>query len=165
MLTETYKKIHMKSDLEWKFGRAQLIRSLVKQSAAPAPMNLIIRPILYIYSVKRHGRWMCTKYARYFVAEDEHEGAEKAGALEKNQLLSKIKTSLRKFRLKKSVEDSADGGADTRRSSVVSSSASELTSFEIIPISILFFRLCRCGSRRIKTDGPSFGLVRCCSSL
>ena len=92
MLTETYKRIHQRSDAEWKFGRAKLIRGrnsfnfviflnffssdMVKMAAAPPPLNLLVRPFLYICSVRKHGKMMCTNYATSFLAEDEHEGAD-----------------------------------------------------------------------------------------
>ena len=76
ILTETYKGIHQRSDFEWKFGRAKLISDMIKMPAAPAPINLLVRPYLYMRSVAKHGGLMCTKYASYYAAEDENEGTE-----------------------------------------------------------------------------------------
>lgn len=43
MLANTYDRIEEQSDIEWKYGRAKLIRNMTKASTnAPAPLNLLV---------------------------------------------------------------------------------------------------------------------------
>ncbi|RUS85021.1 hypothetical protein EGW08_007205 [Elysia chlorotica] len=48
MMSDTYQRIQQQSDVEWKFGRAKLIRNMNKTSATPTPLNLFTRPIFYL---------------------------------------------------------------------------------------------------------------------
>ena len=41
MMSDTYCRIQEQSDIEWKFGRAKLIRNVQRTNVAPAPLNLL----------------------------------------------------------------------------------------------------------------------------
>lgn len=43
MMSDTYQRIQAQSDVEWKFGRAKLIRQMNKKSATPPPINMFTK--------------------------------------------------------------------------------------------------------------------------
>lgn len=49
MMSNTYQRIEAQSDVEWKFGRAKLIRNMNRTLPTPSPINLVIGlPLLWI---------------------------------------------------------------------------------------------------------------------
>lgn len=42
MMSDTYQRIQEKSDVEWKFGRAKLIRNMEREANRPVPLNIFI---------------------------------------------------------------------------------------------------------------------------
>ena len=48
MMSDTYQRIQAQSDLEWKFGRAKLIRKLERSTRTPAPLNLLTTALTYL---------------------------------------------------------------------------------------------------------------------
>ena len=48
MMSDTYQRIQAQSDLEWKFGRAKLIRKLERSTRTPAPLNLLTTAVAYL---------------------------------------------------------------------------------------------------------------------
>lgn len=49
MMSNTYQRIEAQSDIEWKFGRAKLIRNMNRTLSTPSPINLFIGiPVLHI---------------------------------------------------------------------------------------------------------------------
>lgn len=48
MMSDTYQRIQAKSDTEWKFGLAKLIRNMSRTSGTPSPLNLLVKLIVYI---------------------------------------------------------------------------------------------------------------------
>jgi hypothetical protein len=48
MMSDTYQRIQAQSDLEWKFGRAKLIRKLERSTRTPAPLNLLTTAVMYL---------------------------------------------------------------------------------------------------------------------
>ena len=48
MMSNTYQRIQARSDAEWKFGRAVLIRDMSRKSGTPSPLNLVTH--LYHYA-------------------------------------------------------------------------------------------------------------------
>lgn len=42
MMSNTYQRIEARSDIEWKFGRAKLIRNMIRTSPTPSPLILLI---------------------------------------------------------------------------------------------------------------------------
>lgn len=48
MMSDTYQRIQAQSDLEWKFGRAKLIRKLERSTRTPAPLNLLTTVVAYL---------------------------------------------------------------------------------------------------------------------
>jgi hypothetical protein len=54
MMSNTYQRIEAQSDIEWKFGRAKLIRNMNRTLSTPSPINLLIGiPILQIRMFRR----------------------------------------------------------------------------------------------------------------
>uniref|UniRef100_T1JXK5 Ion transport domain-containing protein n=1 Tax=Tetranychus urticae TaxID=32264 RepID=T1JXK5_TETUR len=53
MMSNTYQRIEAQSDIEWKFGRAKLIRNMNRTLSTPSPINLILGlPILAFHKIK-----------------------------------------------------------------------------------------------------------------
>eukprot|EP00794_Sanderia_malayensis_P004801 gene4801-5428_t len=50
MMSNTYTRIEERSDIEWKFGRAKMIRNMTKTVSTPAPLN-IITTLMMIFKV------------------------------------------------------------------------------------------------------------------
>lgn len=48
MMSDTYQRIQMQSDLEWKFGRAKLIRNMKRSTTTPSPLNLVTKLFSYL---------------------------------------------------------------------------------------------------------------------
>lgn len=48
MMSDTYQRIQMQSDLEWKFGRAKLIRNMKRSTTTPSPLNLVTKFLSYL---------------------------------------------------------------------------------------------------------------------
>lgn len=48
MMSDTYQRIQMQSDLEWKFGRAKLIRNMKRSTTTPSPLNLVTKFFSYL---------------------------------------------------------------------------------------------------------------------
>ncbi|KAG7170243.1 Transient-receptor-potential protein-like 3 [Homarus americanus] len=46
MMSDTYQRIQAKSDTEWKFGLAKLIRNMSRTSGTPSPLNLLVKIIV-----------------------------------------------------------------------------------------------------------------------
>jgi ankyrin repeat protein len=42
MMSNTYQRIEARSDIEWKFGRAKLIRNMIRTSPTPSPLILLL---------------------------------------------------------------------------------------------------------------------------
>lgn len=42
MMSNTYQRIEARSDIEWKFGRAKLIRNMIRTSPTPSPLILVM---------------------------------------------------------------------------------------------------------------------------
>lgn len=42
MMSNTYQRIEARSDIEWKFGRAKLIRNMIRTSPTPSPLILLM---------------------------------------------------------------------------------------------------------------------------
>ena len=53
MMSDTYQRIQSQSDLEWKFGRAKLIRKLERSTRTPAPLNLLTTAVGYFYLFRK----------------------------------------------------------------------------------------------------------------
>lgn len=56
MMSDTYQRIQAQSDVEWKFGRAKLIRQMNKKSATPSPINMLTKFVTYIRVAWRNKR-------------------------------------------------------------------------------------------------------------
>src|ERR1041384_163681 len=63
MMSNTYQRIEARSDIEWKFGRAKLIRNMNRTLPTPSPINLFAGiPLL-----------LAEKVARYFAEQKQEQ--------------------------------------------------------------------------------------------
>lgn len=63
MMSNTYQRIEAQSDIEWKFGRAKLIRNMNRTLSTPSPINLIVGiPVIFI----KKAREKCSKFSLTF---------------------------------------------------------------------------------------------------
>lgn len=56
MMSDTYQRLQEQSDVEWKFGRAKLIRNMERETSNPIPINLFSK---LIHVVKRLYKSKC----------------------------------------------------------------------------------------------------------
>jgi len=63
MMSDTYQRIQAQSDVEWKFGRAKLVREMHRTVATPSPLNLFTSWLIYFVQLSR----------RHVVREDDHD--------------------------------------------------------------------------------------------
>ena len=54
MMSDTYQRIQEQSDIEWKFGRAMLIRKMNKSSTTPSPINLFTKLYTYLKAAYKY---------------------------------------------------------------------------------------------------------------
>jgi hypothetical protein len=89
-LTDTYERIQKKSDIEWKYGRAKLIRDMSsKLSNPPSPLNLFTRFIHIISAlIKFKGRLFHIDAIEYIDNYDDSKEETKTGVIrdEKSQI-------------------------------------------------------------------------------
>ncbi|XP_052256426.1 ankyrin-3-like [Dreissena polymorpha] len=71
MMSDTYQRIQQQSDIEWKFGRAKLIRNMNKTSATPAPLNLFTKLFTYIRVIFKHRGKLCSTQVQAYMQEDD----------------------------------------------------------------------------------------------
>ncbi|KAK7485350.1 hypothetical protein BaRGS_00023449, partial [Batillaria attramentaria] len=71
MMSDTYQRIQQQSDMEWKFGRAKLIRNMNKTSATPSPLNLFTKAYLYLRMIIKYNVKACSPEAQEFIEEEE----------------------------------------------------------------------------------------------
>lgn len=79
MMSDTYQRIQSQSDLEWKFGRAKLIRKLEGTTRTPAPLNLFTTAVTY-FQLFRKVKCRC---CRPDIMEILHEEASDDVAMHK----------------------------------------------------------------------------------
>ncbi|XP_069948336.1 serine/threonine-protein phosphatase 6 regulatory ankyrin repeat subunit B-like [Cherax quadricarinatus] len=78
MMSDTYQRIQAKSDTEWKFGLAKLIRNMSRTSGTPSPLNLLVKLIVYIVAVFKFKCYLCSDKAMEYMRtegrpEDPHQ--------------------------------------------------------------------------------------------
>jgi len=59
MMSNTYQRIEARSDIEWKFGRAKLIRNMIRTSPTPSPLILLMGVWIDL-----HRKWRRRQLAR-----------------------------------------------------------------------------------------------------
>ncbi|XP_050688189.1 serine/threonine-protein phosphatase 6 regulatory ankyrin repeat subunit C-like isoform X2 [Eriocheir sinensis] len=77
MMSDTYQRIQAKSDTEWKFGLAKLIRNMSRTSGTPSPLNLLVKFIVYIIAIFKFRCNLCSEKAMDYMrtegrTEDSH---------------------------------------------------------------------------------------------
>ncbi|KAK2558333.1 Ankyrin-1 [Acropora cervicornis] len=55
MMSDTYQRLQEKSDVEWKFGRAKLIRNMERETSNPVPINVFSKLIHFFKKQYRSG--------------------------------------------------------------------------------------------------------------
>ncbi|KAI3387547.1 hypothetical protein SNEBB_006262 [Seison nebaliae] len=73
MMSDTYQRIQQQSDIEWKFGRAKLIRSMSKRSPSASPLNLISRLFKLIITCFKFHCCICSSNARSYFLDATNE--------------------------------------------------------------------------------------------
>ncbi|KAI8787368.1 ankyrin-3 [Biomphalaria glabrata] len=73
MMSDTYQRIQQQSDVEWKFGRAKLIRNMNKTSATPAPLNLFTKPIFYLKLAIKLKCKLWSPLASTYLNDEDHD--------------------------------------------------------------------------------------------
>ncbi|XP_041932384.1 transient receptor potential cation channel, subfamily N, member 1 [Alosa sapidissima] len=71
MMSDTYQRIQAQSDMQWKFGRAVLIRDMSRKSGTPSPFNLFTNLFFYAKILCKHGGKICSTEARDLMGEEE----------------------------------------------------------------------------------------------
>lgn len=69
MMSDTYQRIQSMSDIEWKFGRAILIRQMNKRSSTPAPLNMFTKCYTVLKVALKHRCYML--YTLYSVQKSK----------------------------------------------------------------------------------------------
>ncbi|XP_078580181.1 uncharacterized protein LOC144864139 isoform X2 [Branchiostoma floridae x Branchiostoma japonicum] len=83
MMSDTYQRIQAQSDIEWKFGRAKLIRNMNKTSSAPSPLNLITKLFSYLRLVYKVKCRLCSpQMHEYMQEEDDQDGISDARSVD-----------------------------------------------------------------------------------
>ncbi|KFD57918.1 hypothetical protein M514_01151 [Trichuris suis] len=72
MMSDTYQRIQAQSDIEWKFGRAKLIREMNKKSAAPAPVNILTKLFITVKVALKNKCILCTEKAQADMLMEEN---------------------------------------------------------------------------------------------
>uniref|UniRef100_A0A5S6QGH4 ANK_REP_REGION domain-containing protein n=1 Tax=Trichuris muris TaxID=70415 RepID=A0A5S6QGH4_TRIMR len=72
MMSDTYQRIQAQSDIEWKFGRAKLIREMNKKSAAPAPVNILTKIYTTVKVALKNNCILCTEKAQADMLMEEN---------------------------------------------------------------------------------------------
>ncbi|XP_042867211.1 serine/threonine-protein phosphatase 6 regulatory ankyrin repeat subunit A-like isoform X3 [Penaeus japonicus] len=79
MMSDTYQRIQAKSDTEWKFGLAKLIRNMSRTSGTPSPLNLIVKFTVYIIACFKFRCNLCSERAmEYMRTEGRPEDPQQA---------------------------------------------------------------------------------------
>ncbi|XP_064110745.1 serine/threonine-protein phosphatase 6 regulatory ankyrin repeat subunit C-like isoform X2 [Macrobrachium nipponense] len=101
MMSDTYQRIQAKSDTEWKFGLAKLIRDMSRTSGTPSPLNLLVKFIVYIIAIFKFRCNLCSDQAMEYMRtegrpEDPHssEAKNEAGGGWIKKMRSRSKTSI-----------------------------------------------------------------------
>lgn len=58
MMSDTYQRLQEQSDVEWKFGRARLIRNMERETSNPTPINLFSK-LVHIFKKLYKNRCRC----------------------------------------------------------------------------------------------------------
>jgi hypothetical protein len=84
MMSTTYQRIQKQSDIEWKFGRAKLIRNMAKTSAnPPAPLNIFTKFIKVCIAMVKF-RFRFNSEMIEFIDKEEEDTTEEQESLRKD---------------------------------------------------------------------------------
>lgn len=80
MMSNTYQRIEARSDIEWKFGRAKLIRNMIRTSPTPSPLILIMGVWIDLHNEWRRRQAARQKVERMAVAAFSQKQSTISGA-------------------------------------------------------------------------------------
>jgi len=89
-MSDTYQRIQAQSDIEWKFGRASLIRNMKKSNSFPSPICIPITMYRYIRLLVKYRGAACDVGLNY---EDEHEKKSRVHPLVESSSFNDIGTA------------------------------------------------------------------------
>lgn len=58
MMSDTYQRLQEQSDVEWKFGRAKLIRNMERETSNPTPINVFSK-LIHVFKMLYRTRCQC----------------------------------------------------------------------------------------------------------
>lgn len=72
MMSDTYQRLQVASDVEWKFGRARLIRNMERETSNPTPINLFSK-LVHVIKMLYRSRCRC-RVQEIAVQQDDNNG-------------------------------------------------------------------------------------------
>lgn len=112
MMSNTYQRIEARSDIEWKFGRAKLIRNMIRTSPTPSPLILVMGIWIDFYRNWRRRQAARQKVEKMAVAAFNREATVSECAARAAQIWMSKTPRLNAKRLK--AADSGAGGPNPR---------------------------------------------------
>ena len=73
MMSDTYQRLQEQSDIEWKFGRAKLIRNMERETSNPTPINIFSK---LVHGFKRLYKNRCRCRRPEIAAEESDENGD-----------------------------------------------------------------------------------------
>uniref|UniRef100_A0A8C5QBB0 No mechanoreceptor potential C n=1 Tax=Leptobrachium leishanense TaxID=445787 RepID=A0A8C5QBB0_9ANUR len=107
MMSDTYQRIQAKSDTEWKFGRATLIRDMTRKPGTPSPFNLFTNLFCYVKFLCKHKGNVCSASARSLMNEEEADGFSDTRSID---LLAHTSLGWMRSTAKRTMQVSPEGG-------------------------------------------------------
>lgn len=86
MMSNTYQRIEARSDIEWKFGRAKLIRNMIRTSPTPSPLILLMGIWIDFYREWRQRQAARQKVEKMAVAAFNRKASVSEAALRAAQI-------------------------------------------------------------------------------
>lgn len=86
MMSNTYQRIEARSDIEWKFGRAKLIRNMIRTSPTPSPLILLMGIWIDYYREFRRKQFARQKVEKMAVAAFNQKATVNEMALKAAQI-------------------------------------------------------------------------------
>lgn len=132
MMSNTYQRIEARSDIEWKFGRAKLIRNMIRTSPTPSPLILLV------------GIWI--DYYRDWIKRKEKKKMTEEIAISAFKMKTKTKTKIKKKRNK---------GKDNKMGENVASSETDSVSYSdeiALKVARIWMSKVDCLKHRYKID-------------
>ncbi|XP_022786816.1 serine/threonine-protein phosphatase 6 regulatory ankyrin repeat subunit A-like isoform X3 [Stylophora pistillata] len=72
MMSDTYQRLQVESDVAWKFGRARLIRNMERETSNPTPINLFSK-LVHVFKMLYRSRCRC-RVQEIAVQQEDNNG-------------------------------------------------------------------------------------------